>query len=90
MKYKSHLTSSHSSFSFMNRNLVKTASAEHAGGIEHPQGEKTKTYGQSLLSLLLFAIIFVGILSALGFGLSKFGNSSNVSQSVTKYMKKLG
>ena len=84
MKYRSHLTSSHSSFSFMSRNLVATDAAESASS-----RNKTTTRGQSLLSILLFAIIFVGILSALGFGLSKLGNSSNVSQSVAEYMKRL-
>jgi hypothetical protein len=86
MNYKSQIVSSHSSFSYLNRYFVfNSEPAEPARA-----GQQAKGRGQTLLGIILFTLFFFGILSAFGYGLSRIGNSSNISQSVTKYVKRLG
>lgn len=86
MNYKSQIVSSHSSFTYLNRYFVSpTESAESVNPHQYTRGR-----GQTLVGIILFTLFFVGFLSAFGYGLSRLGASSNISQSVTEYVRRLG
>ena len=89
MNYKSQIVSSHSSFTYLNRYFVSpTESADSGDSVNSHQ--YTRGRGQTLVGIILFTLFFVGFLSAFGYGLSRLGASSNISQSVTEYVRRLG
>lgn len=89
MNYKSQIVSSHSSFSYLNRYFVSPLeSADSATAVTPFQQAKRRA--QTLAGIILFTLFFVGILSAFGYGLSRLSNTSNISQSVTEYVRRLG
>ncbi|MEY3283803.1 MAG: hypothetical protein RIR86_1816 [Acidobacteriota bacterium] len=89
MDYQTQLVSSNSSYNFVARQLISTPqpdcppAARAKSPAEHRQG-------LSILSIVLFITIFFGILTAFGVGLSSLGGSSNVSQTVSEYLRRLG
>jgi len=89
MDYQTQLVSSNSSYNFVARQLISTPQPEcpPAARAKSPAEDRQ---GQSILSIVLFIAIFFGILTAFGVGLSSLGGSSNVSQTVSEYLRRLG
>jgi hypothetical protein len=88
MDYNAQLVSSNSSYNYVTRQLIATPQPEVdlAGA---PSAKAEKRPGQSVLSIVLFIAIFFGILTAFGVGLSSLGSSSNISQTVSEYVRRL-
>jgi len=88
MDYKAQIISSQSSYNFVTRQLIATPQPE-ADPNPPSRAKAEKRQGQSVASIVLFIAIFFGILTAFGVGLSSLSSSSNISQTVSEYVRRL-
>ena len=88
MDYNAQIVSSNSSYNYVTRQLIATPQPE-ADIYGATSAKADKPTGLSVLSVVLFIALFFGILTAFGIGLSSLSNSSNISQTVSEYVRRL-